>query len=331
VDGNFNTNINYPDYVISIAINMQSGSGSAAVVTLEFTYNATDLSFPSEPVKGTDYFLNGGFDSYPTQNITRPSGNAIRISLFTFGTPVSLSTTPTTIIELHLNILNAAGNSYLTWVTTEIVGVFGNPPYTPGNWPNRNDTPLPVELFSFTANEKNEKIELNWKTKTEVNNYGFEIERAIAGENEERLWTKLGFVEGHGNSNSTKSYHFTDSNPWGGSKFVYRLKQIDTDGEYEYSDEVEIELLPTKYELYQNYPNPFNPVTNIKFSFPEDTRASIKIYDILGSLVDELVSKEYKAGFHKVEFNATNYASGIYIYRLETANFTNVKKMMIVK
>ncbi len=70
VDGNFNTNINYPDYVISIAINMQSGSGSAAVVTLEFTYNATDLSFPSEPVKGTDYFLNGGFDSYPTQNIT---------------------------------------------------------------------------------------------------------------------------------------------------------------------------------------------------------------------------------------------------------------------
>jgi hypothetical protein len=217
-------------------------------------------------------------------------------------------------------------NSYAPtspWNLTNItsLGTYTDPP----------DWPLPVELSSFTVKASGDKVELKWETKTEVSNYGFEIERSSAVSNENKIWQKIGFVEGNGNSNSPKQYSFKDNNPWGGSKFIYRLKQIDTDGAFEYSDEVEVELLPSKYELFQNYPNPFNPITSIKFSLPEDAQVSIKIYDMLGALVDELVNAEYKAGYHKVDFNAGQFASGIYIYRLESKNFISIKKMVLIK
>ena len=186
--------------------------------------------------------------------------------------------------------------------------------------------PFPVELTSFTAVVINETVQLNWETATEVNNYGFDIERKTEGS-----WHKIGFVAGNGNSNSPKEYSFIDKNPYGGSSFVYRLKQIDNDGAYEYYNEVEVDLVPGGYELFQNYPNPFNPSTNIKFSLPEDARVSIKVYDILGSLVDEIVNKEFKAGYHQVEFDASSYKSGIYFYRLEAENFVQTKKMNFLK
>jgi hypothetical protein len=192
--------------------------------------------------------------------------------------------------------------------------------------------PLPVELSSFTVVVVNEtNVALNWETKTEVNNYGFDIQRRTDTDDPEEGWISLGFVEGNGNSNSPKRYSFRDTNPWGGSKFIYRLKQIDTDGKFEYSDVVEIELIPTKYELYQNYPNPFNPNTNIKFSLPEATRISIRVYNTVGEEITEILNKEYEAGYHKVEFNAGNYASGIYFYRLESKSFNDVKKLILIK
>jgi hypothetical protein len=110
-------------------------------------------------------------------------------------------------------------------------------------------------------------------------------------------WEKIGFVQGNGNSNSPKNYAFTDKNPAGGSKFIYRLKQIDNDGKFEYSDQVEVELLPDKFELYQNYPNPFNPVTNIKFSLPADSKLELDIYNIIGEHLVTLVNKIWKLDF----------------------------------
>jgi len=334
VDGQFITVLNPPTYEVTIAANMQSGTGTAGVVSIEFTYNTTSLSFSSSPVKNTDFILQGDFDTYATQNITRPSANAVRISLFTLGTPapVPLSTTPTNIITLNFTILNQAGSSNLVWITTRIAPQFPAGNYTIGNWVNLNETPLPVELSSFTGKVVEEtKVELNWETKTEVNNYGFDIQRRTDTDDPENGWISLGFIEGNGNSNSPKKYNFRDTNPLGGSKFFYRLKQIDTDGQYELSDEVEIDLLPAKYELYQNYPNPFNPNTNIKFALPEDAKVSIRIYSMLGELVTELINQVYEAGYHKVEFNANRYASGVYIYSLETKNFTDIKKMVLLK
>ncbi len=102
--------------------------------------------------------------------------------------------------------------------------------------------PLPVELTLFTATMVKNEINLFWKTETEVNNYGFNVERRI----NEGEWNNIGFVEGHGNSNSPKEYSYSDKDLFaGGSKFQYRLKQVDTDGSFEYSDVVEVEVVPT--------------------------------------------------------------------------------------
>ncbi|MGD8306807.1 MAG: T9SS type A sorting domain-containing protein [Ignavibacteria bacterium] len=201
-----------------------------------------------------------------------------------------------------------------------------------GTYTNPTGEPLPVELSVFTAKIINEtNVALNWKTETEVDNYGFEIQRRTNKDDPTHGWIIIGFINGNGNSNSPKTYSFVDKNPPGSMKFIYRLKQIDLNGQYKFSDEVEIDLVPTKYGIYQNYPNPFNPNTYIKFSLPEDAKVSIRIYSMLGELVNELVNKNYEAGYHKVEFNAIEYASGVYIYRIIAGNFVESKKMIILK
>ena len=143
--------------------------------------------------------------------------------------------------------------------TTEVTN------YDPVTFGPGLNEPLPVELTSFTASTDKNAIDLNWETKTEVNNYGFNVERRI----NDGDWDSIAFIEGNGNSNSPKEYSYIDKDIFaGGSKFQYRLKQIDNNGSFEYSDVVEIEVVPPD-ELSQNYPNPFNPSTTIRFSLPK--------------------------------------------------------------
>ncbi len=167
---------------------------------------------------------------------------------------------------------------------------------------------VPVELTSFTANLYINSIELNWQTGTEVNNLGFEIERKYYNTE----WTKIGFVEGHINSVTPNSYNFTDGNPVGSNRYQYRLKQIDTDGHYKYSDIVEVEMNPNKFELFQNYPNPFNPSTKIRYQLPNESNVEIKVYDILGNEVLTLLNENKAHGIYEVELNAQNLSSGTY-------------------
>jgi hypothetical protein len=199
--------------------------------------------------------------------------------------------------------------------------------------------PLPVELTSFTASTNQSVINLKWQTKTEVNNYGFEVERSLTvtlseGEGFNK-WEKIGFVPGHGNSNSPKDYSLTDKNLSGGSKFTYRLKQIDNDGKFEYSDEVEVELAPNEFALFQNYPNPFNPATNIKFALPTAGNLTISIYSILGEKIKDLVAGFFKPGVYTATFDGSDFTSGTYIYTMlaESAEggFVQVKKMLFLK
>lgn len=185
---------------------------------------------------------------------------------------------------------------------------------------------LPVELTSFTANVNKAQVDLNWQTATEINNYGFEIERKTESD-----WKNIGFVNGNGNSNSPKQYSFTDNSLIGGNKFQYRLKQIDNDGQFEYSDIVEVEVAPNEYVLYQNYPNPFNPVSKVRFAIPVSGRVSMKLYNAVGEEVMEIINQDYGAGHYEVEINSSNLASGIYFYKIVTNNFTAVKKLIIMK
>ncbi|MCH7774357.1 MAG: T9SS type A sorting domain-containing protein, partial [Bacteroidetes bacterium] len=190
------------------------------------------------------------------------------------------------------------------------------------------DEALPVELTSFTASVKNNQVLLKWETETEVNNYGFDIERTKDNSD----WLTIGFVEGHGNSNSPKQYNFIDTDINQSGTYYYRLKQIDNDGTYEYSDVVSVEVgVPNNFFLSQNYPNPFNPETRIDFTLPQKQLVFIRVYNTLGERVTELVSEEREAGSYSVIFDASKLPSGVYIYRLQTPGFTDNKKMTLLK
>ena len=89
--------------------------------------------------------------------------------------------------------------------------------------------------------------------------------------------------------------------------------------------------IPTEYDLLQNYPNPFNPTTQLKFDIPKHGFVSLKVYDVLGKEVANLVNEVKAAGSYTVEFNGASLSSGIYYYRIESGSFVNVKKMVLIK
>jgi Secretion system C-terminal sorting domain len=191
---------------------------------------------------------------------------------------------------------------------------------------------LPVQLSSFTAILNGNSVELHWTTATEVNNYGFDVERKSSQTSPiQTSWSKIGFVRGNGNSNSPKDYSFVDKSISNG-KYSYRLKQIDTDGKFEYSNVVNIDInVSAKYFLNQNYPNPFNPSTIIAYSIPASSNVTLKVYNVLGKLVTTLVNKYQQAGSYRVYFDASFLSNGVYFYRLQAGNFSATNKMLLLK
>ncbi|QOJ30146.1 MAG: T9SS type A sorting domain-containing protein [Ignavibacteriales bacterium] len=174
---------------------------------------------------------------------------------------------------------------------------------------------IPVELTSFTASAADGKVILDWTTATETNNARFEIQRRSGNEE----WSVIGSVRGSGTTVSAKAYRFTDNSAVNGI-YSYRLKQIDFDGSYEFSQVIEVNVgMPSEFALYQNYPNPFNPSTMISFALPQSDNISLKVYDILGNEVAVLLSGKLDAGNHTVEFNAAGLSSGIYLYKLQNS------------
>jgi hypothetical protein len=187
---------------------------------------------------------------------------------------------------------------------------------------------VPVELFSFTANVISGIINLNWSTASEVNNLGFNVERSANKSD----WTKIAFVQGHQNSTSTIAYSYFDKSVSKSGKYYYRLKQLDDNGSYKYSNIVAIDLIaPATFDLCQNFPNPFNPTTTISYTLPERSKVVLSIYNELGQKVAELFNGEITAGSHSVEWNAGKFVSGVYFYELKTEKFTSVKKLILMK
>jgi photosystem II stability/assembly factor-like uncharacterized protein len=186
---------------------------------------------------------------------------------------------------------------------------------------------LPVELTSFTALSQNQQVTLNWSTATEINNNGFEIQRSIANSE----FVTIGFVKGVGTSTTQQEYSYADKNLTDG-KYSYRLKQIDYNGLYEYSNAIEVDVRSLdNYSLEQNYPNPFNPSTKIAYVLKEKTNVKILVMNALGEEVAALVNQTQEQGYHQLDFNASNLPSGIYFYSLQTDNFSETKKMLLMK
>jgi len=216
----------------------------------------------------------------------------------------------------------------------------------------QTDTSLPVTLSSFTANAKDGEVTLRWRTETEVGNLGFSIYRS---EQEDGKYTKIGFVNGAGNSAMPIDYKFTDKKAEAGKTYFYYLEDIDVAGKKTKHNWVKVlvppaELIPTAFGLFQNYPNPFNPETWIPYDLAKDALVSIRIYSMKGQLVRQLDIGEQKAGSYLVKEKAAYWdgknqlgqsvSSGVYFYQLKAGDFSKrplstsfraVRRMVIVK
>jgi len=192
---------------------------------------------------------------------------------------------------------------------------------------------LPVEITSFTAISQLGKVMLDWSTATEINNLGFEIERKIIQNQNSGEWIRIAFVEGKGTTTEPQVYSYIDDiSELNATSLVYRLKQMDFLGTYEYSSEVMVDNpAPVDYVLYQNYPNPFNPTTTITFGIPIKTHVVLKVFNAVGEEVAQLYNGEREAGRYSFEFSAEGLPSGIYFYQLKAGEYNTIMKMILMK
>ncbi|UCE05621.1 MAG: T9SS type A sorting domain-containing protein, partial [bacterium] len=193
---------------------------------------------------------------------------------------------------------------------------------------------VPVELSSFLASIMDGKVKLEWITTTESNNFGFYIQRTVDTKTD---WQTIGFVQGKGTTTLPQTYAFTDSDVSPGI-WYYRLKQQDLDGQINYSQIIEVDLLPTQFSLYQNYPNPFNSWTIIKYELPAgEHQVKFIIYDLLGHQIRTLVDEDNQpAGAYQINWDGRDdtgnaVASGVYFYRLQAGNRIFIKKMVLIE
>ncbi len=203
--------------------------------------------------------------------------------------------------------------------------------------------PLPVELVSFSAVYENNVVKLKWKTASEKNNIGFEIEKSIGAlHSAVTKWNMIGFVKGNGTTSEMNEYFFEDDvstlEKKSNTDLNYRLKQIDFDGTSSYSNIFIVnidmdESAPKEFALHQNFPNPFNPSTVISYQLSASSNVTLKVYDVLGNEVATLVDEYREAGNYNYQFSTDNYQlqSGVYFYQLCAGSFVNAKKLMILK
>ena len=190
----------------------------------------------------------------------------------------------------------------------------------------------PVELLAFSSSIVDNSVTLNWSTATETNNLGFEIQK-LKDSNIDKLknWEMIDFISGHGTTTEPQIYSYKDKNLSTG-KYQYRLKQIDFDGSFKYSQVVEATIAtPYKFSISQNYPNPFNPDTKIKFAIPKSSLVNLSVFDILGNRVLTLVNQEKQAGEYEIEFDGNDLPSGVYFYQIKAGKFIQTRKMILMK
>lgn len=251
------------------------------------------------------------------QATSRDLNSVSKLSNFASGTDLHLAGT-------SIGDFDLAGTP-LAEVTIDIDGDIRHPMF-PYMGADEASVPLPVDLVSFSASVVNGEVHLTWLTASETNNRGFEVERGVNG-----TFYNIGFIQGAGTVTQGQSYTYIDKVSDG--VYSYRLKQLDFDGTFMYSNVIEVDVAtPVSFDLAQNYPNPFNPSTVIEYSIASPTNVTLSIFTVLGEKVAILVDNQFtEAGKYSVNFNASNLASGTYIYRLQAGDFVSTKKMLLTK
>ncbi len=311
------------------------GSGN-----LVFTYNTAALSTPT--LLSTANF-SGTF--YSPMTVTQPASGRVsmNIELLLPGFGTTVPGTYLDVATIRFNILNLASTTGLVWrtVSPNATNAFqdDNSTLVPAGTLHSFDEPLPIQLSSFAAYVTGQNdVRLEWSTVSETNNFGFEVQKA---QNQPHDFTTVpnSFVAGNGTTVEPHEYSFVDPATPQGTWF-YRLKQIDLDGTIHYTEAIQVDVLsgveeagsiPATLALDQNYPNPFNPSTMIKFALPQQSHVTLEVFNVIGERVAMLINGVKPAGYHAVNFDAVKLASGLYIYRLSTADMTIVRKMTLVR
>ncbi len=199
------------------------------------------------------------------------------------------------------------------------------------------DQLLPVELVSFEALADGHAVVLNWHTAAETNNAGFEVQVWEAGsgwgdEGSESAWSVLGFVEGKGTTTAPQAYsHWVHELEAG--RHVFRLKQVDYDGTFAYSPEVEVTIeMAESYALSAAYPNPFNPETSFTLAVGQQQEVTIEVFDVLGRKVAVLYRGGMQANASRVfAWEAGDHPSGLYFIRVVGEQFVQTRQVTLLK
>lgn len=301
----------------NIVINSSGGTAFYSINNLNSDYNNFSNGGNIDLINRSATMFNNVTDFYNSTGYDQHSNSQPVI----FQSPVDLHLAGTSIGD---NLLTGIPN---VLITDDIDGETRSLTH-PYKGADEADFPLPVELTSFNSSVTDNNVILNWATSLETNNSGFDVERSTVN----GQWSKVFFIDGHGNSNTLQHYSYTDRNLISGI-YNYRLKQIDFNGNYQYynlSNEVNIRL-PEKFSLSQNYPNPFNPSTVISYDLKVSSNVSLKIYNMSGKEIVSLLNEFKTAGSYVINFNGSNLPSGVYFYKIEAGKFSAIRKMTLIK
>lgn len=286
---------------------------------------AVDVTISGTSVAGSGFFDPGaGFSKRLSASFSGGTGTIV-VNSFTVNSPTS--------VTLNLNTGGASGNFIVTitnpdgQAASSVSAMLGVNPA------------LPVQLASFSGMVSGNSVRLEWRTVSEINNYGFEVQRSI-DRSGEFLTLPNSFVAGHGTTSIPRTYTFTDPVLAAPAVF-YRLKQIDLDGSVHYIDPIQVgsptavnpgEAELVNFKLHQNYPNPFNPVTTIRFTVDKTGHAVVRVVNPLGQTVADLFDAVAETGrAYDVEFDGSRLPSGVYFYQLQSGGKTSVKKLVLAK
>lgn len=309
-----------------------------------FNYNQAALASPTLTNINPRYTGQVGVDDYDPMTVDTVAGQ-IAVTVWYTGNATELGALLSTdepigerICTINLMITNSSQSANLSWNTGNSALTHSGGFFVEQIFVGSDESPLPIQLASFSATAiSGNRVALEWTTLSEINNYGFEVQKA-AGQPQGFTTISNSFIAGHGTTNQPHTYTYIDESATQGI-WYYRLKQIDLDGTIRFSDAIQVEILtgvddrpvPTVYALDQNYPNPFNPATVIDFALPAQSHVRLEIYNIIGQKIATLVDEVRAMGYYSEKFDASGFASGLYFYRFSTGDVSFLKKMTLLK
>lgn len=341
---------NGSDFDVKVQIRTNSSSAQLGTSTFVFRFDHTVLSYPLNPGSGTDFSFYTPFNGTTyvgdvDHNVRGNGQHEISLDVvynsFTSGNGLSIGQSWIDLVGLQFSTLNSSASAVFSWDTAAFYSpVYGDttglPPghwWFKGSWADLSPTPLPVELISFSAYNQDDHVHLHWETATELNNFGFEVQRMEEGGE----WRPVGFVAGKGTVFYPQIYDWDDwldnlDVPLSQQQLLrYRLKQMDRDGSYEYSPVVDVAFTPLAGPLsLEVYPSPCTDRAVASLRLSEQAAVTAGVFDVTGKLlISVLEGASLAAGNHAVTLPVQTLTPGVYLLRVSAPTGTTTKRFVV--